>query len=525
MTRRDLILGPPGTGKTYTLMRELERLRSEGYGFGDIGFVSFTRRAMHEARQRARKTFALDEDPEWFRTLHSAFWRRLGLGSGVKITAKDIRAMRDEIHYDISADDGSTLEEGFGAPKSGRPDDELMRASDWARCRMVGPEKAAAESGVDLGQLRKFMDRYSAWKRANGKMDFTDVLEEAVRRGARIPVSVLIVDEAQDLNPLQIRAIEPTIRRAEQVIVAGDDDQAIFTFAGAEPEWLMSLAELHDWSTRKLDQSYRIPRAVHRVASAIIGQNRRRVSKTYHPRDAQGSVAYGAWSLAREVEEALELHGGTAAILARTNKVLRQHIDELFERREVPYILMRGGGPNPLGKPKECHAVATAAKVAARVDVSRTDLIDMLDFVPGVPRGRYIPWGVKTKVKAWPHNKLTADDLDELGLAGLRDMGRPSPVEMLLSLPADIRAWHAAMWARHGKVPEPTCTVSTIHGVKGAEFDTVCIDPTHPAPVERALATGYGRESEARVAYVGVTRAKERLIIGAQRGQFGYVYP
>lgn len=526
--RRDLILGPPGTGKTYTLMRELERLREEGVNFDDIAFVSFTRRAMHEAKERARSTFGLDDDPPWFRTLHSAFWRRLGLGEGVKIKASDWKAFGEECSYDVSGDSGDgALEEGFSFTKAGRPDDELMAASDWARCRLVGAREAAAASGVHIARLEAFMRRYAAWKRANGKMDFTDVLEEAVRRGCALPVSVLIVDEAQDLNPLQIQAIGPTMAAADQVLVAGDDDQAIFTFAGAEPEWVMGLAaDRATWTTRVLSQSYRIPRAVHRVAQAIIAQNKRRVPKMYEPRAAEGSVVYGAECLAQVVADDIAAHGSRCAILARTKKALGHHIDELFARREVAYLVMKGRGSNPLGAPKVCEAIATAAAIVAGRDVTRAALIDMLEFVPGVPRGEYMPWGTKEAVKRWADWRVTADDIGELGLDGLRSRGaRVGHVEMLGKLPADLRAWHAAMWARHGRVPEPTCWVSTIHGVKGAEFDLVCIDPSHPLPVERAIQSAAGREDEARVAYVAVTRAKERLVIGRQVERFGYDYP
>jgi len=526
--KRELILGPPGTGKTYTLMRELEGLQRDGFDFREIGFVSFTRKAMQEARDRAKATFGHDEPPEWFRTLHSAFWRYLGLGGGVKMKAEDWRKFAEDTSYEITApeDSGLSMEEGFHTPSSARVDDDLMRADEWARCRMGTLNDAAMACGVHLKRLEAFSVKFRRWKAANGKMDFTDVLEEAVRRGARLPVSALIVDEAQDLNPLQIRAIGPTIDRAEVVFVAGDDDQAIFTFAGAEPEWLMSLSANREWVTRVLSQSYRVPRAVHRVAQAIIAPNKRRVQKEYAARDDDGSVTRGGESLADEVADALKHYGGTAAILGRTRRTLEPHINALFAAREVSYVVMRGRGPNPLGSPNVCAAIKTAAKVVDGDVVTRAELSNLLDQVPGTPRNRYMPWGVKAKVAKYTEWRITPDDIEELGLDGLRDTGRArGPVAMLAKLKPEIAAWHAAMWKKHGKVPEPVCFVSTIHGVKGGEFDTVAIDPTHPAPVEREMQTAAGREGEARVAYVGVTRAKKRLIIGRQRDKYGYKYP
>lgn len=525
--RRDLILGPPGTGKTYTLMRELERLREEGFSLDAIAFVSFTRRAMAEARDRARKTFDLGQDPPWFRTLHSAFWHRLGLGEGVKIKPEDWKAFGESCHYDITGDGGGDfLEEGFAAPKTGRPDDELMAALDWSRCRLTTVEDAAAASGLHLARLRAFAKKYGDWKRANGKMDFTDVLEEAVRRGVKLPVDVLIVDEAQDLNPLQIKAIGPTLQAAEQVIIAGDDDQAIFTFAGAEPDWIMWLAaDTAGWSTRVLEQSYRVPASVHRLAQKLIGGNKRRVAKVYRPRDEAGEVVFGEESLAACVAQYIGKHGGTAAILGRTRKALTEHIAELFAARAVPYLVTKGAGANPLGAEKQIKAIGTAFAVADGQDVTRTDLEDMIGYVQSLPRNTFIPWGVKEKVKRWPAWIITAEDIDELGLGPLRERARRhGHVTVLNRIDPAVRAWHDAMWSRYGRVPEPVCIVSTIHGVKGAEFDLVCIDPSHPNPVEQAMQSRAGREDEARVAYVAVTRAKKRLVIGRQRGKFGYRY-
>ena len=115
------------------------------------------------------------------------------------------------------------------------------------------------------------------------------MLEQVLLAGLCPNVDMLIVDEAQDLSPLQIAVVEQWAERCSKVYVAGDDDQAIYQFQGGEPRWLLSLSR----ETEKVDvlrQSFRIPRRVHDIATAIISENRERVEKVYDSRDEAGFV-------------------------------------------------------------------------------------------------------------------------------------------------------------------------------------------------------------------------------------------
>ena len=88
----EIILGPPGTGKTTYLLEQMEKELDRGITPDRIGFVSFTRRAAQEAKDRAKKKFKLgDKDLPWIRTLHSLCFRALGLSSAEVLEGKKLQ--------------------------------------------------------------------------------------------------------------------------------------------------------------------------------------------------------------------------------------------------------------------------------------------------------------------------------------------------------------------------------------------------------------------------------------------------
>lgn len=515
--RRDLILGPPGTGKTTRLLREICDLVEGGYDLREIGFASFTRRAIHEAVTRGGAALDCDdEDLPWFRTLHSAFTAACGIKSFVD--GKALKEFRELHGYDLGDEAvADASENGRFVLPSGRCDDGLRAVVDYARNKLVSIDRAMIEtrSREDVRHVRQFADAYLRWMRSTGRWDYTGVIEEAVARGVAIPVRALIVDEAQDLSPLQAKALAPSIERAEVVIVAGDDDQAIFGFQGADHRWINSLHGSPGWRSEVLSQSWRVPRSVHALASRIIRDNRLRLAKEYRPRDADGEVAYHV----AEVVEMLEQAEGTAAFLGRHRALTEDVAHELYDRAEVPYRIVRGKGPDPYRLTNMTTAVKTMAKMMAGEAVARVDLIKLLDFVPSRPKDRpsVLPASFKkVELNRMQEAAITPEMAEGMGLGLLVERARAEGVASQFTLQATAadRRWFGSMWERFGCIPESRVTLSTIHSTKGGEWDTVIIDPTHFRPVEQAL-TGQQeeREAERRVAYVASTRARERLCI------------
>ena len=139
--------------------------------------------------------------------------------------------------------------------------------------------------------IRDFAARWTEYKSANRVLDFCDLIEVSLRDVPAAPdrPSVLVVDEAQDLNRMQLTLIRSWSECARYLVLAGDDDQTIYAWAGASPEAILE-PEIPEVHKVFLKESVRVPRAVHPVAERLIRQLSRRQEKVYRARPADGEV-------------------------------------------------------------------------------------------------------------------------------------------------------------------------------------------------------------------------------------------
>ena len=140
-------------------------------------------------------------------------------------------------------------------------------------------------------RVRRFDETWTAWKRCNGLLDFTDLLEVALLEMPTAPGSpaVIFVDEAQDLSRLQLEMLRKWGARAKHLVTATAADQTIYGFAGAAPEVLLE-KQIPQHHRTVLKQSYRVPGVVHAVRKAWIETVALREPKEYHPRDEPGEL-------------------------------------------------------------------------------------------------------------------------------------------------------------------------------------------------------------------------------------------
>jgi superfamily I DNA/RNA helicase len=196
-----IVLGPPGTGKTKTLLDAVEAELAAGTPPDRIGFVTFTRRAAEEAVARASSRFRLERRQlPHFRTLHSMCFRQLGLTPGDVLDTQ--RLQREFSPYAGVELTGRWGEDGaFHGYAEG---DRLLFMENLARVRGV-PLRSLHNThhdGLRWRQVEHVSRALSQFKSERGVMDYTDMLEEFVRRDAPPPLVSLYVDEAQDLSTL-----------------------------------------------------------------------------------------------------------------------------------------------------------------------------------------------------------------------------------------------------------------------------------------------------------------------------------
>jgi len=235
----NIILGPPGTGKTENLLRIVDRELKDGTHPSAIAFVSFTTKATDEARNRAKLKFNLtDDDLPYFSTLHAFGKRQLGMTHAEVMGAQDYKTFA--IDYGVDLNFVSQDWEDTGIIYT---DNKFLRIINKARVKKMEVQEYYNKYNLDVAwpELSRAYRSLEDYKEKNYKHDFTDMLSTYIESGPIPKLDVVIVDEAQDLNNLQWEMCEKMWQNAKRVYISGDDDQAIFRWAGADIEHLINM--------------------------------------------------------------------------------------------------------------------------------------------------------------------------------------------------------------------------------------------------------------------------------------------
>ncbi len=288
----EIILGPPGTGKTTTLLNRIQGFLSDNPR-ANIGFFSFTTKATNEAKYRLVQALNIDpRDPLlfYFRTLHSLAYNMLNITRDSIMGDRHFKEFGDEYGYDINI---KTAFDGYYTYVT--PDDELYKEYQLCTARGIQP---------DSEELKRFARDITAFKESRMLVDFTDMLVLASDFPHLPPFDLLCIDEAQDLSAIQWRFVKKLMALSKQVIVAGDDDQAIYTFAGADVDEFISLKG----NRRVLNKSHRLSNEVvqyvrdfaeHSITNRIqkeFSGNPEKQSKIHHIVDPyECDITKGSW--------------------------------------------------------------------------------------------------------------------------------------------------------------------------------------------------------------------------------------
>ena len=499
--------GPPGTGKTTTLLNQVDKLLSEGMAPNDIGYFAFTRKAAHEARDRAVARFNLNPEKDllYFRTLHSLAFQVLGMSGSEILGDKGVKSFSEEAGIDLTINGSEHIsDDGFMLMKSNNP---VMRAFDLARNTLKGPSYAynATELPIPYYEFEHLYKEYQRFKALNGLSDFTDMMVELSEKPGSIPLlKVVFLDEAQDLTPLQWKVAHHLSDRSDRMFVAGDDDQGIYRWAGADINHFVELPG----GSEVLSQSYRIPHSIHKVADSVVQRIRSRQKKIWLPRHEEGSVerTYDANTVSFDNDEWL--------ILAQANYML----DELADRlTSSGHYFERKGSPSLKKAIRSAISSWNHLQQSPGHEVSLKEAVNLYDHMSS-GEGR-LKRGAKKMLGG-------ADEQDLFTMAVLRQhFGLETPDDtwdMALDRIGDEdRAYATALLNRGINIFEkPRIKLSTIHGAKGGEADNVLLFMDLSGKALKEMEKN--PDDAHRVLYVGVTRAKQNLVLkmpeDSQRG-------
>jgi len=483
------VFGPPGTGKTTFLLNIVELELEGDVSSSKIGYFAFTKKAATEAKERAMRKFPHlnpDVDFPWFRTLHSLAYRCLGIGIKDMMSPENYHEFAKEAGIEISVN--AFEEEDFMV----NADHPILNEINIARIKGLDLREHYNRSKIEIEwHYFEYIERaYRHYKDSHNLLDFTDLLEQIIQDPERLPhLEALIIDEAQDLSRLQWRLVEQLALRSQRCFLGGDDDQAVYTWAGADVDSFLNF----EGSIKVLNQSYRVPAKVHALANRVVNRIRKRQPKSWTSRQEQGEVHfYNDW-------HQIDVSKGDWLILAAANYMLTDMHDWLrsqgllFERhgqRSIPEaILIAVLGWERLRK-------------GAEIDFPTLKTIYKYLDSAAVKHGHK---GLKT---------ATADGLYSMETLK-KNYGLLTDAiwhEALTKIAEDKRNYIIALLRRGiriaGRAP---IKLSTIHGAKGGEADNVLLMTD--------LTTKFAKEYEKnaddinRLLYVGITRAKQSLHI------------
>tara|TARA_R110000851_G_scaffold253114_1_gene405564 strand:- start:6 stop:1502 length:1497 start_codon:yes stop_codon:yes gene_type:complete len=475
-----IILGPPGTGKTTSLLKIVENSLARGIQPERIAYLAFTRKAANEAQERAMEQFNFETSRfPYFRTLHSLAYKRLGLKRDDVMTDKHFVKIGKAMGIEFKGiyDEDLGIHSGYGLG------DKCARVESLARVGLRDLETQynySNENDLSFHAVKQYHDSLSKYKRDNKLFDFTDMLEKFEEP---LPIDICIIDEAQDLSSLQFRMAILASQNASEVYIAGDDDQAIFGWAGADVKKFLSLRG----DKVILPQSFRVPRSVHRYANDIVSRIKNRYVKPWLPKLENGGVHYVS-----DDDNIDFSRSGTWLCMARS-KYLLYRLKKVARQQGYGYIY---NGRSSLDT-DETRAIMAWETMRKKKQISLFDAENLAKF-----------FLFKIKLRA----KETYS-LEDFGLP-------PEAIErdwmsVLRGIPPDEREYLRSCM-RNGERfhNKPRITISTIHQSKGGEADNVVV----LTDMGKLSWDALGTDEENRVWYVALTRTRENLFFIRPRG-------
>ncbi len=482
-----IVIGPPGTGKTTYLLNRIEEYLKVTAPH-EIAYLTFTRKAANEGLNRAIQKFGFDPDElPYFRTIHSLCYRWLNMKRADVLGASDYKKLGEILGERITG--GFSDEDGI--IKGSTLADRMLLLENIARSRGIPLMQQWKESSPDFSWMHfNWLCRsYAEYKKKRYLIDYTDMLEKFLKVKEPPKLKVLFIDEAQDLSTLQWECVKKLAEYSEEVYIAGDDDQAIYKWAGADVDEFISLKG----EEIQLKQSYRIPSEVHKLSQQIIKRNKFRREKEWLARETKGSVSFHTSA------EHIDLSKGEWLILARNNYLLNS-IEEYLKLVGVLY--------------ERNQRVSVRQKLLNAIrgwEMLRKGQAISLDTVKSIYYFMSVDKGI---VRGKKNLKGAEEDM----LFNIEHLKKNHGllVDSIWHTAFDRvgiqeREYLISCLRKEEKVTSPRIKLSTIHAAKGGESENVVVltDMANSTWVE----LGKNPDNENRTFYVAVTRTKENLHI------------
>jgi ATP-dependent DNA helicase UvrD/PcrA len=514
------VLAGAGTGKTRAITHRIAYGVATGtYNPSEVLAVTFTTRAAGEMRGRLR---ALGAPGVQARTFHSAalrqlrwFWPKVYGGeppqlieSKIPVVAGAARRNRVQVDQGTLRDLASEIE--WAKVSNVRPD-------DYER---IAPTRNREVSGLDAASVGHVFGTYEELKREQGRMDMEDVLliaaallseDDRVAASVRQQYKWFVVDEYQDVSPIQATLLDLWLGGRDEICVVGDPAQTIYSFAGARAAYLHEFTRTHPGATNvELVRNYRsTPQVIGAANHLLKGTSTGAVSL----RAQQPDGAAVAWrELPDEVAEA-EAVADDIVALQRSGVPLREiavlfrinaqseSFEEALAARSIPYVMR--GAARYFERPEVRQALALLRASLRAGEAARDDLVNQVGAVLA---------GMGWSAEA-PASRGQARDRWESLAALVSQAEEYAAADVAPTLEGFVAELDRRAQEQHAPVAEGV-TLATLHAAKGLEWDAVFLAGLQDGSMPITYATTpEAVEEERRLLYVGVTRARKHLTL------------
>ena len=452
--------GPPGTGKTHRLISRAKAYVRKKTPLHKIGYFAFTRKAAKEARERMPID---DKKLEHFQTLHSFAYNTLGLQEENIMQPFHYEDLGKQLGIRVKYSDKYNEEESHFLTCN----DPYFQLIGRAINRDVSIREEFDRNEHDRKQikwstLKHIHDNLMEYKKQAKLQDFNDIINNVLEKVPQF--DVVFIDEAQDLSPLQWKLYDKLKENSKDVYLAGDDDQAIFAWAGADVERFIK----EPAKEKVLNKSKRISRSVQEESNKPVERiSGIRKQKEYLPRDYEGECKYIS-NLGQ-----VDLTKGKWLILTRTKNQLLELMKEL-RKKNLYYQSNRGRSYKVrLYKAAKLYTDWTKGKILEEKEEK-----ECKDFMGDEHFNRKLNW----------YDVFVAAPEKEIRYIRLM-------LENGENLDEDARIF-----------------MSTIHAIKGGEQDNVILSLHQGDKIQKSIKRSVDkRDEEHRVWYVGITRARNNL--------------
>ncbi|MER6911564.1 ATP-dependent DNA helicase UvrD2 [Streptomyces sp. NPDC000594] len=522
------VLAGAGTGKTRAITHRIAYgVRAGILQPASVLAVTFTNRAAGEMRGRLRQ---LGAGGVQARTFHSAalrqlqyFWPKAVGGELPRLLERKIQLVAESAARCRIRLDRNELR-------------DVTSEIEWAKVTQTVPAdypaavaKTARDAPRDPSEISQIYGMYEQLKRDRAVIDFEDVLlltvgilqdRPDIADQIRRQYHHFVVDEYQDVSPLQQRLLDLWLGSRDSLCVVGDASQTIYSFTGATPDHLLNFRTRHPNATVvKLVRDYRsTPQVVH-LANGLLGQAKGKAAEhrleLVSQRDSGPEPVYAEYpdepteaeGTARRIRDLIDagVPAGEIAVLYRINAQSEVYEQALADAG-VPYQLR---GAERFFERQEVREAGVALRGAARAG-GNDSLLDAAEDLPAQVRAVLSTQGWAAEP---PSGSGAVRDRWESLAALVRlaeDFGRARPGATLADLVTELDERAAAQHA-------PTVqgvTLASLHAAKGLEWDAVFLVGLTEGMMPITYAkTDEQIEEERRLLYVGVTRARFHLCL------------